>query len=132
MAILDRIDEGAIARLTLNSPGNLNALSDAMLAALQAEFDLLAQDRSIRVVTIMGAGKAFCAGHDLKEMTAGRQAEDGGRAYFADLFAWHRHGSGLSTGGQLRHGRGGAWHALWRQWRQHRPFLFHPHGGAQP
>ena len=87
MAILDRIDEGAIARLTLNSPGNLNALSDAMLAALQAEFDLLAQDRSIRVVTIMGAGKAFCAGHDLKEMTAGRQAEDGGRAYFADLFA---------------------------------------------
>jgi enoyl-CoA hydratase/carnithine racemase len=87
MAILDRTDEGAIARLTLNSPGNLNALSDAMLAALQAEFDRLAQDRSIRVITIMGAGKAFCAGHDLKEMTAGRQAEDGGRAYFADLFA---------------------------------------------
>jgi enoyl-CoA hydratase/carnithine racemase len=87
MAILDRTDEGAIARLTLNSPGNLNALSDAMLAALQAEFDRLAQDRSIRVITIQGAGKAFCAGHDLKEMTAERQAEDGGRAYFADLFA---------------------------------------------
>ncbi|EAQ26562.1 enoyl-CoA hydratase [Roseovarius sp. 217] len=87
MTILDRTDEGAIARLTLNSPGNLNALSDAMLAALQAEFDRLAQDRTIRVVTMMGAGKAFCAGHDLKEMTAGRQAEDGGRAYFADLFA---------------------------------------------
>lgn len=87
MAILDRTDEGAIARLTLNSPENLNALSDAMLAALQAEFDRLAQDRSIRVITIQGTGKAFCAGHDLKEMTAGRQAEDGGRAYFADLFA---------------------------------------------
>ncbi|MBW4974924.1 Enoyl-CoA hydratase [Roseovarius sp. EC-HK134] len=87
MAILDRTDQGAIARLTLNSPGNLNALSDAMLAALQAEFDRLAQDRHIRVITLMGAGKAFCAGHDLKEMTAGRQAEDGGRAYFADLFA---------------------------------------------
>jgi len=87
MAILDRTDEGAIARLTLNSPENLNALSDAMLAALQAEFDLLAQDRSIRVITIQGTGKAFCAGHDLKEMTAGRQAEDGGRVYFADLFA---------------------------------------------
>ncbi len=87
MAILDRTDEGAIARLTLNSPENLNALSDAMLVALQAEFDRLAQDRSIRVITIQGAGKAFCAGHDLKEMTAGRQAEDGGRAYFADLFA---------------------------------------------
>lgn len=87
MTILDRTDEGAIARLTLNSPSNLNALSDAMLSALQAEFDRLAQDRSIRVITIMGAGKAFCAGHDLKEMTAGRQAEDGGRAYFANLFA---------------------------------------------
>ncbi|SEM06918.1 Enoyl-CoA hydratase/carnithine racemase [Roseovarius azorensis] len=87
MPILDRSDEGAIARLTLNSPGNLNALSDAMLAALRAEFDRLGGDRTIRVVTIAGAGKAFCAGHDLREMQAGRQAEDGGRAYFADLFA---------------------------------------------
>ena len=43
-------------------------------------------DCSIRVVILSGAGKAFCAGHDLKQMTAGRQAEDGGRAYFADLF----------------------------------------------
>jgi len=86
MTILDRSDEGAIARLTLNSPGNLNALSDAMLAALQAEFGRLANDPTIRVVTLSAAGKAFCAGHDLKEMQAGRQSEDGGRAYFADLF----------------------------------------------
>ncbi|MGI3210502.1 enoyl-CoA hydratase [Roseovarius tibetensis] len=87
MAILDRTDEGAIARLTLDSPGNLNALSDAMLAELQAEFDRLATDRSIRVVTLAGNGKAFCAGHDLKEMQAARQSEDAGRAYFADLFS---------------------------------------------
>ncbi|MFO7921366.1 MAG: enoyl-CoA hydratase [Nioella sp.] len=87
MTILDRSDEGAIARLTLNSPGNLNALSDAMLAALKAEFDRLATDRTIRVVTLSAAGKAFCAGHDLKEMQAARQSEDAGRAYFADLFA---------------------------------------------
>jgi len=86
MPILDRTDQGAIARLTLNAPEKLNALSDAMLAELQAELDQLAQDRSIRVVTLSGAGKAFCAGHDLREMTTGRQAEDGGRAYFADLF----------------------------------------------
>lgn len=86
MAILDREDTGAIAKLTLNAPEKLNALSDDMLAALKAEFERLAEDRTIRVVTLGGAGKAFCAGHDLKEMTAGRQSEDAGKAYFADLF----------------------------------------------
>ncbi|WP_300547119.1 enoyl-CoA hydratase [Roseovarius sp.] len=86
MPILDRQDTGPIARLTLNAPEKLNALSDSMLAALQAQFDQLAEDKTIRVVTLSGAGKAFCAGHDLKEMTAGRQSPDGGRAYFADLF----------------------------------------------
>ena len=86
MAILEREDTGAVARLTLNAPEKLNALSDAMLAALQAEFDALREDSSIRAIILQGAGKAFCAGHDLKEMTQGRQAEDGGKAYFADLF----------------------------------------------
>lgn len=85
--ILLREDRGAVARLTLNSPKSLNALSDAMLAALQAEFDRLADDTTIRAIVLAGAGKAFCAGHDLKEMTAGRAAADGGAAYFADLFA---------------------------------------------
>jgi enoyl-CoA hydratase/carnithine racemase len=87
MAILEREDSGAIARLTMNSPANLNALSDAMLAALSEEFARLAEDRTIRVVTLAGTGKAFCAGHDLKEMQAARQSEDKGRAYFADLFS---------------------------------------------
>ncbi len=87
MALLEREMRGAVAHLTLNSPDNLNALSDAMIAALQAEFDALAEDKSARVVVLKGAGKAFCAGHDLKEMTRGRAAEDGGAAYFADLFA---------------------------------------------
>lgn len=86
MPILERHDDGAIARLTLNQPKKLNALSDAMLAALQAEFDDIAASDRIRVVTLGGNGKAFCAGHDLKEMTQGRQTEDGGKAYFADLF----------------------------------------------
>lgn len=85
--ILQRNDDGAIATLTLNAPKSLNALSEAMLAALQAQFDALAEDPSIRVVVLRGSGKAFCAGHDLKEMTAGRQAPDGGRAYFEELFA---------------------------------------------
>ncbi|MCV2886703.1 enoyl-CoA hydratase [Ruegeria aquimaris] len=86
MAILERHDTGAIAHLEMNAPERLNALSDEMLAALQAEFDTLRDDRSIRAVILSGAGKAFCAGHDLKQMTAGRQAEDGGKAYFKDLF----------------------------------------------
>lgn len=85
-SILTRDVAAGIATLTLNSPGNLNALSDAMLAALKAEFARLADDTDAKVVVLRGAGKAFCAGHDLKEMQAGRQAEDGGRAYFADLF----------------------------------------------
>lgn len=87
MAILDRTDTGPVARLIMNQPEKLNALSDAMLAALSAEFAAIASDNSIRAVILAGTGKAFCAGHDLKEMTQGRQAEDGGKAYFADLFS---------------------------------------------
>ncbi|MGD9919424.1 MAG: enoyl-CoA hydratase [Paenirhodobacter sp.] len=75
-----------IAHLTMNAPGSLNALSDAMLARLKARLTEIAADPTIRVVVLKGAGKAFCAGHDLKEMQAGRQAPDKGRAYFADLF----------------------------------------------
>jgi len=86
MAILERNDTDAIAHLTMNAPERLNALSDEMLASLQQQFDALRNDRSIRAVILSGAGKAFCAGHDLKQMTAGRQAEDGGKAYFQDLF----------------------------------------------
>ncbi len=87
MTILERHDSNGIATLHLNAPDRLNALSDAMLAALQAEIDSLRDDRETRVVILAGRGKAFCAGHDLREMTAGRQAEDGGQTYFADLFA---------------------------------------------
>ena len=86
MTLLERTDTGAVAHLRLNAPERLNALSDEMIAALQGQFDALREDRTIRAVILSGAGKAFCAGHDLKQMTQGRQAEDGGRAYFADLF----------------------------------------------
>lgn len=86
MKILERRDTDAVCHLHLNAPERLNALSDEMLAALQEQIDALHDDRTVRVVVISGAGKAFCAGHDLKQMTAGRQAEDGGKAYFKDLF----------------------------------------------
>lgn len=79
------LGEGVV-RLTLNSPANFNALSDAMLTALSRAFADLAGDRTARVVILRGAGRAFCAGHDLKEMQAARAADDGGASYFADLF----------------------------------------------
>jgi enoyl-CoA hydratase/carnithine racemase len=84
--ILIRADDGAVATLTLNNPARLNALSDAMLAALQAELDALAGDRRVRTVVLRAEGRAFCAGHDLREMTDARQSPDAGRGYFRDLF----------------------------------------------
>jgi enoyl-CoA hydratase/carnithine racemase len=87
MALVIREDHGPVRHLTLNNPDKLNPLSDAMIAALRAEFDALAGEEAIRAVVLKGAGRAFCAGHDLREMTAMRQAEDGGAAAFADLFA---------------------------------------------
>lgn len=82
-----REDRDGIATLTMNAPQSLNALSDAMLAALKAAFLAIGDDASVKVIVLRGAGKAFCAGHDLKEMQAGRTSADKGRAYFADLFA---------------------------------------------
>ena len=86
MAILERNDKNSVAYILLNSPDTLNSLSDEMLAALTKEFENLKNDPKIRAVVLEGAGKAFCAGHNLKEMTKGRNAEDGGKAYFLDLF----------------------------------------------
>jgi enoyl-CoA hydratase/carnithine racemase len=84
--LLNRENTGAIATLTLNNPNSLNALSNDMLDCLQTELDNIKIDKKIRVVIIKGSGKAFCAGHDLKEMTLSRQDEDGGKAEFKALF----------------------------------------------
>ncbi len=82
-----RADHDGIAVLTLNSPKSINALSEAMLAALSQMLDEIAADRSVKVVVLRSGGKHFCAGHNLKEMTARRADEDGGFLYFQDLFA---------------------------------------------
>jgi len=84
-APLLRSDHGGIVRLTMNNPAQRNALSEAMLAALQAALDAIAHDPTVRVVIVAGEGPAFCAGHDLKEMTAHRGDADRGRAYFAEM-----------------------------------------------
>lgn len=67
LLLTNRDTRGAVT-LTLNRPAAFNALSEALLDALLAELDRIAQDESVRVVVLAGAGKAFCAGHDLKEM----------------------------------------------------------------
>src|SRR5256885_3535794 len=63
-------DARGVISLTLNRPQAFNALSEAMLAALQRELDAIANDAAVRVVVLAAQGKAFCAGHDLKEMRA--------------------------------------------------------------
>ncbi|HSB25407.1 MAG TPA: enoyl-CoA hydratase [Burkholderiaceae bacterium] len=74
-------DERGVVTVTLNRPQAFNALSEAMLEALQTEFDTLAGDESLRVLIIAAAGKAFCAGHDLKEMRAAPSLD-----YYQSLF----------------------------------------------
>ena len=73
--------EGAALRLTLAAPP-ANALSIAMMTELKAAIDLAAEDANVAVVAIDAPGKLFCAGHDLKEMTAHRTDADGGRAFY--------------------------------------------------
>ncbi|MBL6454503.1 enoyl-CoA hydratase [Belnapia sp. T6] len=82
-----RRDEGAVAVLTLDRPAARNSLSRAMLAALQAALDGVAADPGIRAVVLAAEGPAFCAGHDLKEITARRADLDGGAAFFTETMA---------------------------------------------
>jgi len=74
-------DERDVVTLTLNRPQAFNALSEAMLDALQSELDALARDDTLRALVIGAAGRAFCAGHDLKEMRAAPSLE-----YYQQLF----------------------------------------------
>jgi enoyl-CoA hydratase/carnithine racemase len=76
-----RTTEAGVARLTLNRPRQFNAISGAMLDALQAALDEIAGDASVRAVVIAGSGSAFSGGHDLKEMMAHRTEE-----FIGDLF----------------------------------------------
>lgn len=77
-----REQSDGVVRLTLNRPQQFNSLSEEMLAALDAELDAVAADTTARVVVLAGAGKAFCAGHDLKQMKASPQID-----YYRKLFA---------------------------------------------
>lgn len=80
--VLRSQDTRGVVTLTLNRPQAFNALSEAMLAALQRDFDVIAKDESVRVIVLAAEGKAFCAGHDLKEMRAKPSLD-----YYERLFA---------------------------------------------
>ncbi|WP_119967042.1 enoyl-CoA hydratase [Simplicispira lacusdiani] len=75
-------DARGVVTLTLNDPARFNALGSEMLAALQRALDAIAADESVRVVVLAGAGKAFCAGHNLKDMAANPDL-----AWYQQLFA---------------------------------------------
>jgi len=81
LPILLRDDRDGVTTLTLNRPAQFNSLSEEMLSDLQAALDAVANDASVRAVVIAGAGKAFCAGHDLKQMRANHS-----KAYMQKLF----------------------------------------------
>ena len=74
-AMLLRHDDGGVTTLTLNRPHQFNTLSYEMLETLIAAVDAIAADDSVRVVVLAGEGKAFCAGHDLKEMRGNHELE---------------------------------------------------------
>ncbi|HEY8607391.1 MAG TPA: enoyl-CoA hydratase [Noviherbaspirillum sp.] len=78
--VLKRVENG-VATLTLNRGDRFNPLSEEMLGALQAEIDAVRDDAGIRLVVLAAAGKAFCAGHDLKQMRAAPS-----EAYYRKLF----------------------------------------------
>ncbi len=80
--VLNERDERGVVTLTLNRPQQFNALSEEMLTALQSELDAVAGDTGARVVVIAGKGKAFCPGHDLKQMKANPSVD-----YYRRLFA---------------------------------------------
>ena len=80
--VLNTRDARGVVTLTLNRPQAFNSLSHGLLAALQAELDRLKDDTNARVVVLAASGKAFCAGHDLKEMRA-----EPSLAYYQALFA---------------------------------------------
>jgi enoyl-CoA hydratase/carnithine racemase len=84
-SVLLREQIGDVAVLTLNRPDARNSLSEGLIAALTAALREIHDDVSVRAVVIAANGKAFSAGHDMKELTARRSDPDRGRAYFAKM-----------------------------------------------
>ena len=76
---------GAILRLTMSHPASRNCLSEVMMSGLEEGLADAAADNGVHVVVIAAVGNVYCAGHDLKQLTAHRADADRGRAYFAEI-----------------------------------------------
>jgi enoyl-CoA hydratase/carnithine racemase len=85
--LLLTLDDAGVLRMTMNDGARRNPLSEAMLSALKDAFTAASENENVRVIVLAANGPAFCAGHDLKEMTAGRSNPDRGRAYFAKIMS---------------------------------------------
>lgn len=83
LLVIERPEPGVLL-VTLNTPQKRNSLSRAMMAALSDAVAAASADRDVAAIVLAAAGPAFCAGHDLKEMTAHRADSDGGRTFFED------------------------------------------------
>ena len=90
--VLRHQDTRGVVTLTLNRPQAFNALSEVVLAALQRDLDVIAKDESVRVIVLAAEGKAFCAGHDLKEMRKKPSLD-----YYERLFAQIARVQGIAT-----------------------------------
>ena len=84
--LLEEFIANGVYRLTLNDAKKRNTLSEEMMAKLKSSLTDATDNKSIRVIIIAGNGPAFCSGHDLKQMTAGRDNDDQGLAYFKKVF----------------------------------------------
>ena len=83
--LLRELDDYGVLRLTLNDLKQRNALSENMLVLLKEAFTAASDDKAVRVIVLAANGSVFCAGHNLKELSAGRDKDDRGRAYFTKI-----------------------------------------------
>jgi enoyl-CoA hydratase/carnithine racemase len=76
-----------VLRLTLNDSKRRNALSEEMMSSISSALNMASSSQDVKVIIISANGPAFCSGHDLKQMSAGRQNDDDGKSYFTKVFA---------------------------------------------
>ena len=85
--LLEELYDNGVYRLTLNDSNRRNALSEEMMASLSESINKASTNNAVRVIVIAANGPAFCAGHDLKQMSAGRNSADNGHNYFTEVFS---------------------------------------------